>query len=113
MKPATRDLRADNDHLEVAPVYDREHLYEPRGTAIARPAWRIFEVRFDAAGWKVVTGSGELLSQPMASREGAVAEGLRQAAHNQPSRLIIRRANGSTQEERVFGQVAVWRRRRG
>ena len=113
MKPATRDLRADEDHLEVAPAYDREHLPETRRIVIARPARRIFEVRCYAAGWMVVDAAGECLSQPLPTRDGAVAEGLRQAAHNQPSRLIIRRPNGSTQEERVFGQVAVWRRRKG
>ena len=111
MKPATRELRADNDHLEISPAHDRTRIHEQVSSAIALPARRVFEVRMNDCGWQVVDAAGASLSAPVASREGAVAEGLRHAALNQPSRLIIRRPNGSTHEERVFGQQPGWRRR--
>ena len=44
----------------------------------------------------------EALLADFSSKEDAIAEGLRMAQSNEPSRLIIRRENGTTEQERFF-----------
>ena len=51
--------------------------------------------------WKV-THSGSTLSRHFA-KSAAIAAGVTVARNNQPSQLIIRRADGTIEDERTYG----------
>jgi hypothetical protein len=65
---------------------------------------RCFVVTHIEGRW-CLTARDALLAN-FSSREDAIVEGLRMAQSNEPSRLIIHRENGTTEQERSFN--AAW-----
>jgi hypothetical protein len=64
---------------------------------------RIFEVSPDGSNWKVVDRLGRIATKYFEPRTAAIEYGQQLAQQNQPSRLVIRRREGTIDREQTYG----------